>query len=85
MPRRKGVRTHKAFAVDCDIREEGKIVKRTLAYRAHAESEVRKKTEHRLAIIRVHDIREIDEAEYDKLMQSKKFPNGLKPDAPPTE
>ena len=75
---RKGTRIHKAFAADCDIRVEGKVTRQKLAYRGHAESEVRKKISHRLTIVKVYSVTEITEAEYDELMQSKKFPEGLK-------
>jgi len=77
MPGRSGVRVHKPFVALCQVRVNGQVEQHTFAYRAHSEHEVRKKAMLKLSVIRVISAMEVDEAEYDLLINSKRFPDGL--------
>jgi hypothetical protein len=77
VPTRKGVRVHRAFAAKCEVRVDGKLQQKIFAYRAHAECEIRKKAMFKLSVVRVLSVTEITEAEYDRLIKSKRFPEGL--------
>ena len=79
MPRRCGSRVHLPFAAKCQVREGQKIVERTFVYRAHGVNEVRKKALTKLSVVRVLGISRITEDEYDVLMASKRYPDGLPP------